>query len=117
MKKTLLALITLAALLSAAPSGAHAKLDSSTPADKAQLGVSPPQIVLHFNAVGQLGSFKLLKGDKEIPLALDFAPKDTDTFTFRLPPLPAGAYTVQWSMLSADDGHVTKGAFTFSVKG
>jgi methionine-rich copper-binding protein CopC len=117
MKNFLLAPATLAALLCAALCSAHARLDSSTPADKAELRTAPPQIVLHFNAVGQLGSFKLLKGDKEIPLALDFAPKDTDTFTFRLPPLPAGAYTVQWSMLSADDGHVTKGAFTFTVKG
>ena len=95
MTKSLLALATLVALLAAAPSGAHAKLDHSTPADKAELPTSPPQIVLHFTEKGQLGSFKLLRGDKEIPLALDFAPKDTDTFTFRMPPLPAGAYTVR----------------------
>jgi methionine-rich copper-binding protein CopC len=117
MTKSFLALATLVTLLAASPSDAHAKLDRSTPADHATLKAAPPQIVLHFTEAGQLGSFKLLNGDHEIPLALDFVPAATDTFTFRMPPLPAGSYTAKWSMLSADDGHVTTGSFSFTIAG
>ena len=30
-------------------------------------------------------------------------------------PLPEGAYTVTWRVVSIDDGHVTAGAFAFGV--
>jgi methionine-rich copper-binding protein CopC len=34
-----------------------------------------------------------------------------------LPALAPGSYTVQWTAVAADDGHVTKGTFKFSIAG
>jgi copper transport protein len=47
----------------------------------------------------------------------DGQPDPADPWQLRvsLPSLPAGAYTVAWRVLSADDGHLTEGAQVFVV--
>ena len=42
-------------------------------------------------------------------------PADPWRYRVTLGPLPPGAYTVSWRVLSADDGHVTHGAHVFAV--
>jgi methionine-rich copper-binding protein CopC len=113
------------AMLMAALSGAmlagqcmaHAKLQSSSPANAAQLTEAPKTLTLQFNEAAQLAVLKLLIGGEEIPLAIDKSAKPSQSFTFPLPALTAGNYTVQWTAVATDDGHVTKGSFAFSIKG
>jgi methionine-rich copper-binding protein CopC len=51
----------------------------------------------------------------EIMIPLDKDAKAGKVFTLTLPKLAAGNYLVQWSAVAADDGHVTKGSFSFSI--
>jgi hypothetical protein len=101
----------------AAPCFAHAKLESSTPAENAQLAAAPKTLMLKFNEAATLAVLKLISAGKEIPIPVDKSAKPDRAFTFNLPALAAGSYTVQWSAVAADDGHVTKGSFSFTITG
>ena len=94
---------------------AHAKLQSSSPADNAQLSQAPKTLTLKFSESAQLAVLKLVRDGKEIPVPLDKDAKPGQTFTLTLPTLAPGKYTVQWSAMAADDGHITKGSFSFSI--
>ena len=94
---------------------AHAKLQSSSPANDAHLTKAPKTLTLQFSEAAQLALLKLVRDGKEIPLPLDKNAKAGQTFTLTLPALSSGNYTVQWSAVAADDGHVTKGSFVFSI--
>jgi methionine-rich copper-binding protein CopC len=50
-------------------------------------------------------------------VALDKTAKPGTSFTLTLPALAPGNYTVQWAAVAADDGHVTRGTFKFSIAG
>jgi methionine-rich copper-binding protein CopC/putative copper export protein len=52
---------------------------------------------------------------KALETAPRFAATDPKLMTIDLPASGTGVYTVSWSVLSADDGHATKGAFAFAV--
>ena len=114
LKNALLAL-ALCGVVVAAPCMAHAKLQSSTPANNAKLTQAPKMLTLKFNEAAQLAVLKLARDGQEIPVPLDKDAKASQTFTLTLPALSPGNYTVQWSAVAADDGHVTKGSFTFSI--
>ena len=116
LKRVLLALSVGGAIL-AGPCMAHAKLQSSTPAADAQLAAAPKTLTLNFSEAAQLALLKLSTNGTDVPVAVDKSAKASQTFTLTLPPLAPGKYTVQWSAVAADDGHVTKGTFTFSVAG
>jgi methionine-rich copper-binding protein CopC len=114
LKNALLAL-SLCGIVVAAPCMAHAKLQSSSPADNAQLSEPPKTLTLKFSEAAQLAVLKLLRDGKEIAVPLDKGAKAGQTFTLTLPALAPGKYTVQWSAMAVDDGHVTKGSFSFSI--
>jgi methionine-rich copper-binding protein CopC len=114
LKNALLAL-ALCGVVFAAPCMAHAKLQSSTPANNAKLTQAPKTLTLNFSEAAQLAVLKLAHDGQEIPVPLDKGAKAGQTFTLTLPALSPGTYTVQWSVVAADDGHVTKGSFTFSI--
>jgi copper resistance protein C len=116
LNKMILALV-LGGAVAAGPCMAHAKLKSSAPADNAQLAAAPKTLTLNFSEAAQLAVLKLTADGKEIPIAVDKTAKASQTFTLPLPALAPGKYTVQWSAVAADDGHVTKGSFAFSVTG
>jgi methionine-rich copper-binding protein CopC len=115
-KKSIIA-FSLLGVIAAAPIWAHAKLQSSTPADHAQLTEAPKSITLKFNESAKLAILKLTTGGKEISVPVDKNAKPSQSFTFDLPGLAAGTYLVQWTAVAADDGHVTKGTFDFTIAG
>ncbi len=112
-----LAFVLAAALgtLAAGPSFSHAKLQSSSPAANAQLSEAPKALTLKFNEAAQIAVLKLVVNGKELPIAIDKAATPAAEITIALPALAPGDYQVQWTALAADDGHVTKGAFSFSI--
>jgi methionine-rich copper-binding protein CopC len=114
MVKHVLVLAFAGMLLTGAASG-HARLRSSNPPDEAHLRASPKSLTLTFNVNVQLAVLTLTSGGKVIPLKVDRGAAAAAQATISLPPLADGRYQVQWSALSADDGHVTKGTLSFTV--
>lgn len=102
-------------LLAAGPCLAHAKLQSSSPAANAHLTEAPKTLTLNFSEAAQLAVLKLVRDGKDVPVPLDKNAKAGKTFTLTLPALSPGNYAVQWAAVAADDGHVTKGSFVFSI--
>ncbi len=115
MFKYLLSLATALVIVAAEPCFAHANLQSSSPAANAVLTESPRQLTLKFSEEARLAVLKIFKADKEIPIAVDREAKPGTVINVPLPALAPGDYQVQWSALAADDGHVTKGRFSFSI--
>ena len=117
MLKQAMMAIALSGAMLAGPCMAHAKLQSSSPAKDAHLTAAPKTLTLTFSEAAQVGVLKLISAGKEIPIAVDKNAKAGASFSFPLPALAPGSYTVQWTAVSADDGHVTKGSFDFSISG
>jgi copper resistance protein C len=115
MFKQAILVVALSGAMLAGPCMAHAKLQSSSPAKDAHLTAAPKSLTLTFNEAAQLAVLKLTSGGTEIPITVDKSAKASASFTFPLPALAAGSYTVQWTAVAADDGHVTKGSFAFSI--
>jgi methionine-rich copper-binding protein CopC len=115
MFKIALVAFVLGSMIAAGPCGAHAKLQSSSPAANAQLNEAPKTLTLKFNESAQLAVLKLVSEGKEIALPVDKTAPPSQSFNLPLPALAPGKYTVQWTAVAADDGHVTKGTFAFSI--
>lgn len=111
-----LLLVLLAAIASAGPSSAlaHSELRRSSPASGAVLGRSPERVELVFGERVQLTALRLFRvGGEEIPLPRR-AIREADSETIPLPPIAAGAYRIEWRIISAD-GHPVGGTITFRV--
>jgi methionine-rich copper-binding protein CopC len=118
MRKFQICAITLAAsLLWSVPSWSHAKLQSSVPAANSQLAHAPPTLTLNFSEEAQLAVLKLTSLGTAVPVALDRGAKPSSAIVVSLPALKPGKYEVQWSAIASDDGHITKGSFSFTVLG
>ena len=98
---------------------AHAELVRSVPESDAVLAQAPDRIELFFSeavdpnfTVIQVLNSSAAPVDKH-DTRLD--PADPTHVTVSLLALPDGVYTVSWRALSAADGHVTSGAFPFTV--
>jgi methionine-rich copper-binding protein CopC len=115
MLKHVLLALAVCGIVAAGPCMAHAKLQSSSPANNAHLTEAPKTLTLNFSEAAKLAMLKLVRDGKEISVPLDSNAKAGQTFTLTLPMLPPGNYTVQWAAVAADDGHVTKGSFAFSI--
>lgn len=115
--KSILFVLSMSLAMAAGPCFGHAKLTSSIPAGNSQLASAPKSLTLNFNEAATLAVLKLVSAGKEIPIPLDKGAKPGREFTLSLPALMPGNYTVEWSAVAADDGHVTKGSFTFSITG
>jgi copper transport protein len=110
-----------AAQLSAAcvrPAWGHANARGTDPPQGARLTVLPPSIRLWFDeaVVPEVSTLRLLdragKAVQEGPLK--FTDSERKAAEFALGRIEPGAYTVAWKVLSAVDGHVTRGAFAFA---
>lgn len=115
--KSMLFVLSLFLVMAAGPCFGHAKLTGSVPAGDSQLASAPKALTLTFNEAATLAVLKLVSAGKEIPIPLDKSLKPGREFTLSLPSLVPGSYVVQWSAVAADDGHVTKGSFTFTITG
>ncbi len=117
MVKRLFLAAAAAGVILAAPAFGHARLRSSLPAAEAELQAAPKSLTLTFNESVQLAALTLRTGGKDVPVTVDRSAPAAAQVTVQLPALAAGKYQVQWSVLSADDGHVSKGGFAFTVPG
>jgi len=115
MLKNALLVLSLCGIVAAGPCMAHAKLQSSSPAGNAQLSAAPKSLTLTFSEAARLAVLKLVHDGNEIPVPIDKGAKAGQSFTLTLPALAPGNYTVHWSAIAADDGHITKGSFSFSI--
>ena len=101
------------------PASAHAAIESTDPANGALLQEPPSQIVLRFTEppdleltiVGMMDA----SGATVPTRPPERAPGLSREVRVRLDPVPDGVYTVTWRTVSATDGHVTAGAFSFGV--
>ena len=99
---------------------AHANLARSDPQANADLQAAPAQVQLWFTERPEL-SLTTIQVYNEQRQRVDQGPAtegpgDSLSLVERLQPnLPRGTYTVSWHTTSAEDGHVTGGAFAFGV--
>lgn len=114
LKKFLMVLIA-AGMVVAAPAFSHAKLLQSDPANGAQVPEPPATLSMSFNEAVTLAAVSVTSGAKTVPVALDREAKPARTVVVRLPALESGQCEVRWSAMSPADGHVTKGALSFTI--
>jgi methionine-rich copper-binding protein CopC len=117
MVKPWLLAVTATGMILAGPAFGHAKLRSTLPAADAQLLVAPKSVTLTFNENVRLTVLTVTADGKEVPVTVDRSAPAAPQVTVALPVLGAGNYQVRWSALSPDDGHVTKGTFSFTIVG
>jgi methionine-rich copper-binding protein CopC len=118
MTKPVALTLALAATLALANvSKGHARLVASSPAGGAQVGESPHVVTLSYDEAVKLARLTLTGDGKTITVPVDSSAPGAKFVTVPMPPLAPGAYELHWTALSTDDGHVTKGTFTFTVVG
>ncbi len=107
------------AIGTASPAGAHAILESSSPADGAVLDTSPSKVSLTFSEPVSLvtGSLRVFDADKN-RVDAGVATKGGSSNIVQIPlddDLGNGSYAVSWRVISADS-HPVHGGFVFSVQ-
>ncbi|WP_041864946.1 copper homeostasis periplasmic binding protein CopC [Sphingomonas sp. MM-1] len=115
---SLIALGGAAALLSAAPAFAHAKLESSSPAANATLRTAPRTITLTFNErlVPRFSKVELTMPAHrmKVPVNVTVLRDGKRVVATPASALRRGDYRVVWTAASAD-GHKMSGTFNFKV--
>lgn len=117
-----LTILTLALLAGLVPAGAgaHAVLVEANPAPGASLERSPASVRLRFSEQTEpsVSEIRVLDPDGRAFQKGRAAPADADGSTLSVPvgELAKGAYTVDWRIVSADDGHATSGTYRFGVQ-
>jgi copper transport protein len=107
-------------LLPAGIAWAHAELLRSNPAAGVVLR-SPPRLVhLWFSedlngAASRVVVWDRYRHEETVAPAI-VVPGHPRQMEVRLKPLPPGSYLVIWTSVSADDGHLLRGSYLFSVK-
>jgi copper transport protein len=113
------ALVAGAVLAVPASAAAHSALLRSDPADGARLDEAPAEVLLEFSEPPDpdLSRVELFDAEGDRLDVGEPTPDPADAAVVRvsLPQLDDGVYTVSWRALSAVDGHVTTGAFSFGV--
>lgn len=122
MSRSLRTSLFLALLLTLSISGlvfAHADIVRSDPAANAVLDQAPAQITIEFTepVEPRLSKIEVLYDDGSVADNNDTMrdPADPKVLYVSLKDSRAGTYIVSWRALSEVDGHVTSGAFVFSV--
>jgi len=110
------AVLALAGLvIGASPASAHNVLKSTSPADGKKVARPPSSVVLTFDEPAIALGTKLVITGPEGPVQIGKPSLVDNTVTQDLQPgSPAGAYTVDWRVTSAD-GHPISGSFTFTA--
>lgn len=105
----------LAPVLAAGPAAAHDALQSTNPADGTTVQSAPAAVdlVMSSTPLG-LGTQIEVSGPTGVVSTGDAQVVDTTVSQPLLADRPAGAYTVQWRVVSSD-GHPVSGSFTFTA--
>jgi methionine-rich copper-binding protein CopC len=111
------------AALGLSPAGSawgHAYLVRSTPAVRATVARTPERVQLWFNERLEPAYSRVSVHDRDGQRVdagdVLVGPDERTRLSVGVPPLPAGAYTVKYRVLSVD-GHVVDATFTFTVRG
>jgi copper transport protein len=114
-----IAIATVWLVMVAAPAGSHAAIESTDPANGELLEEPASQIVLRFTEPPDLDLTTVSVVDSsgaDMPTGPpESAAGSNREILIHLDPVPDGVYTVTWRTVSATDGHVTSGAFSFGV--
>jgi len=108
-------------LIGASQAAAHADLQSATPAADAALKQPPSEIVLTFSEAPDPGHSLIKVVDAsgrpvDGVTGVEGVPGDPNGLRVILTSaLSRGTYSVNWRVVSADDGHVSTGAYAFGV--
>ena len=97
---------------------AHAKLVSADPPINGQTKAAPQNLDLLFSEeISEKLSGATVKGadGKAIPVTTMTEAKSKGLMVMMKTPLKPGAYTVDWHAVASDDGHKTKGTYSFTV--
>jgi methionine-rich copper-binding protein CopC len=112
-------LAVLAVLVMLAGTGgvlAHAKMIASVPKDGTTVAAGLSEIELSFSKPLRLTLVRVhpLKGGDDVVVSGALPKAVSDTAKVAIGALGAGAYAVSWTAV-AEDGHVMKGSFAFTV--
>ncbi|MDN7671423.1 copper homeostasis periplasmic binding protein CopC [Burkholderia oklahomensis] len=98
---------------------AHGKLERAVPAAGSTVDAAPDALRLTFNESLEATFSTVKVADASgAPVAAEKAKVDAvnpRVLTVAVPKLASGAYTVQWTVMTAD-AHKTKGSYVFKVK-
>jgi methionine-rich copper-binding protein CopC len=112
------ATLTAILLLIPATAAAHAELDVPTPKDGATVEGSPPEVSGTFvQKINPDGSSLVLRdsGNKVVARGGPDPDNVKRMVITDLPELAPGKYTVQWTTVSAEDGELDRGTWSFTV--
>jgi methionine-rich copper-binding protein CopC len=96
---------------------AHAIISESSPKAGEVVNRAPQEIVLRFNTRIEKTLSRVTltgPGDQLVSPLLAIPAAEPDRLVVKPPSLEAGVYLIRWKVLSAD-GHVTQGAFRFTL--
>ena len=108
--------LSLAALVVTTPARAHSELESSRPAADATVKKAPDHLVLRFSETPAKDSVVTVADRCTEDLVGDSFVAG-QSFHVQLDGGTGGRYRVTYALVSAEDGHATKGNFAFTVKG
>ena len=110
------ALVALIALAAPWAALAHAKMTASKPADGSTVAVGLSEIEFNFSKPLRLSMVHVRHESKhEVALRSALPATFGPAFKLSTEALTPGSYEVTWTAV-AEDGHVMKGSFAFSVK-
>jgi methionine-rich copper-binding protein CopC len=116
MKLIRTAIAALLVVTAAAAAFAHAKMTTSKPEDGSTVAAGLSEIELSFSHPLRLSMVHVRDGNKrDIPLKSELPLSFAPVAKIRVDGLTPGSYEVTWTAV-AEDGHVMKGSFAFSVK-
>lgn len=99
----------------ATPTLAHSLLKGSTPASGATVQSAPETLQISFENPVVFTSVEISQDGADIPLEFERSSNPATEHSVPLPSLSEGNYTVSWSALSPEDGHVMQDTFSFTV--
>ena len=110
------ALTTLLLMTGPTAALAHAKMTASTPKDGSTVAAGLSQIELNFSKPLRLSMVHVRDAAQhEVPLKSELPTPLASEVKIDVESLTPGSYQVSWTAV-AEDGHVMKGTFAFSVK-
>lgn len=114
--RAVLSIATLFVMAVGSPASGHAALTGSTPKDGAKLHTIPATVEVEYAEPPTTDTrFAVIDGcDRDVAKNVEVL---NQTITAEVDSGQPGAWKVEWSVVSAVDGHLTKDGVTFAVSG